>query len=392
QVVWGPELPVRPGSIWLPGSTWNEARNRLYAEVRGGASHYRYLVFLDEDVSLSLRPSAVDAPGVQEDPWREYERLLIEWAPAVGVPRYTVQQPEEEDQEEPDVQCVHFMDPLVVSIHFEAAALLLPYTNHFDSESWWYSAVVANALAAVHFPGHVIQFNSVYSHDDPQAAGYTAFRQMLWHRPIVWLIPAVPRDKFHLLNVRDPTKVGCTDTGGVKKRSTPYVIPSGQFEPCHPVFRHLGRGLASDRTNCTSWDQDTSLAHMTIVLIEDVRDQASHSFEGIRGLIADARREHAAGMQRVEAEVEALRLELRAGPPRASDACAAKEEEEDPLVDRTEASPETPRAPPVEVWGDGGEENGGDGVVELRERCTALEDSLASLRAEVAALGGKNQV
>jgi len=50
QLVWGPERPARPGSLWHPGCTWNEARNILYDAVRAGSAHYTFLIFLDEDV------------------------------------------------------------------------------------------------------------------------------------------------------------------------------------------------------------------------------------------------------------------------------------------------------------------------------------------------------
>ena len=126
QLVWGPERPARPGSLWHPGCTWNEARNILYDAVRAGSAHYTFLIFLDEDVgappprapslarvrpiaralaptralargaadagrlqaSLTLRPAAPDGggSGVEEDPWRELERLLLLWQPAARPP------------------------------------------------------------------------------------------------------------------------------------------------------------------------------------------------------------------------------------------------------------------------------------------------------------------
>jgi hypothetical protein len=73
---------------------------------------------------------------------------------------------------------VRFADPLLVAYHFEAAAFVLPYTTHFDAESWWYSAVVANALQSLHFRGHVFQFNTVYVHDNQKSLGYSGFRQV----------------------------------------------------------------------------------------------------------------------------------------------------------------------------------------------------------------------
>lgn len=73
---------------------------------------------------------------------------------------------------------IRFADPLLVAYHFEAASFLLPYTTAFDKESWWYSAVVANALQSLHFRNHIFQFNTVYVHDNQKSIGYSAFRQV----------------------------------------------------------------------------------------------------------------------------------------------------------------------------------------------------------------------
>lgn len=261
QLIWGDVAPTRENAIWAPACTWNEARNKLFEHVRGVGKHYIYLIFTDDDASLSLRPSSVLA-GVdthtKDDPWREFERLLLEWLPAAGYARYTIQQPQETKKEEPDVECVRFADPLFVAYHFEAASFILPYTTDFDTESWWYSAVVANALQSLHFRGHVIQFNTIYVHDNQKSVGYTAFRQMNWERPVRWLIASVgPFDHVDLLGLENPIQVKCDAGVGVHRRTAPYVVASGQFDICHPVFAHLRHPARPSSTrNCTGWTVD----------------------------------------------------------------------------------------------------------------------------------------
>ena len=245
QLIWGPVAPTLSNAVWAPGCTWNEARNRLLQEVRARGRHYIYLIFTDDDASLSLRPASVPVGYVTEsldDPWREFERLLLKWQPAAGYARYTIQQPQVVKGEEPEVECVRFADPLLVAYHFEAAAFVLPYTTAFDTESWWYSAVVANALQSLHFRGHVLQFNTLYVHDNQKSVGYAGFRQMNWERPLRWLIAAVgPLDHFGQLGLKNPIQVKCDPGTGVFARTRPYIVGAGDFDVCHPVFAHLRR-------------------------------------------------------------------------------------------------------------------------------------------------------
>ena len=109
QLIWGPQAPSLPNAIWAPGCTWNEARNTLLDHVRLQGKHYIYLIFTDDDASLSMRPSSAPEGALIEqldDPWREFERLLLKWLPAAGYARYTIQQPQETKKDEPEIECV----------------------------------------------------------------------------------------------------------------------------------------------------------------------------------------------------------------------------------------------------------------------------------------------
>ena len=109
QLIWGPQAPSLPNAIWAPGCTWNEARNKLLDHVRLQGKHYIYLIFTDDDASLSMRPSSAPEGTMIEqldDPWREFERLLLKWLPAAGYARYTIQQPQETKKDEPEIECV----------------------------------------------------------------------------------------------------------------------------------------------------------------------------------------------------------------------------------------------------------------------------------------------
>jgi len=67
-----------------------QARNKLLEHVRRRGKHYIYLIFTDDDASLSLRPSSMPEGAMTQqldDPWREFERLLLHWLPAAGLAR-----------------------------------------------------------------------------------------------------------------------------------------------------------------------------------------------------------------------------------------------------------------------------------------------------------------
>ncbi len=317
QLIWGPEAPSFPNAIWAPGCTWNEARNRLLDAVRERGKHYIYFIFTDDDASLSLRPSS--APEGMEiekldDPWREFERLLLKWLPAAGYARYTIQQPQETKKEEPEIECVRFADPLLVAYHFEAASFLLPYTTHFDTESWWYSAVVVNALQSLHFRGHIFQFNTVYVHDNQKSIGYAGFRQMNWERPVRWLVASVgPLAHVALLGLENPIQVKCDAAVGTQRRDNPYRVRSGQFDICHPVFAHLRRAhLASSTRNCTGWSLEGKTTDLLLLGTQGLQRRVTDLEANVSAL--------SAALQRLEALLPPEgALGAGAGDPAASD-------------------------------------------------------------------------
>lgn len=70
-------------SIFDPNTTWSSGRNLLLQflkEQEQQEGKYDYLIFLDDDVRLEIEKKP------QLDPFRTFEKWLLEWEPAVGVP------------------------------------------------------------------------------------------------------------------------------------------------------------------------------------------------------------------------------------------------------------------------------------------------------------------
>jgi hypothetical protein len=260
QLVWGQIEPTSPETVWFQNSTVNQARNRLLLEVKNRGVHYTYLIFVDDDAQLSIH-SHTDGGGEWGHAWEAYEDMLLEWTPAVAFAEYFIHNPSTYRPEQA-VKCVRFTDPLVVAYHFEVAAFVLPYTEHFDDESWNYSFFVASILQSVYFEGHVLQFNRLKVSDDPLQMGYTQ-RALKWERPFVWLTSAMGRaEQVLLMDARNMARV--TVDAQPKKRSGPYIVPAGEFDACHPVFAHLSTPQTLAGCAESRWSHNSKLALMLV--------------------------------------------------------------------------------------------------------------------------------
>jgi len=126
-----------PDSLFFPGSSWNEGRNRLLsaAVTRAAKSghNYLYYIFLDEDCRVREDQALAKKLNVQltGNPFRTFERYLLEWEPAVGYTRYAWQFFEKGQE----TNIGYNIDAIFNAFHRETLSFLLPYYTGFDSES-----------------------------------------------------------------------------------------------------------------------------------------------------------------------------------------------------------------------------------------------------------------
>jgi hypothetical protein len=109
------------------------------------ATEYLYWCFLDEDAQLR----AADV--------RAFERQLLHYEPAVGVPKIAwnprvVQAP---------VLPIYHFDAIFNAFHRETLYWLLPYNGSFDNSCWWTSQLLLIHRAAMWYQGHVLQFDAL---------------------------------------------------------------------------------------------------------------------------------------------------------------------------------------------------------------------------------------
>ena len=145
--------PTKSG-IFYPFSTFTEGRNRLYAAGLERSGNYLYFIMLDEDAEL-IASERLTRQG--ENPWRVFERYLLEYEPAVGVPWYSRWQ----RKTSAEVDTLYAFDLIVNAIHVGALPVILPLDDRFDDLSWWHSGNEFCLLAALLYPGHILQFNEL---------------------------------------------------------------------------------------------------------------------------------------------------------------------------------------------------------------------------------------
>jgi len=142
-------------NIYLPKSTWAEGRNHQLKYAINSAIDYLYYIFLDDDVSI------------EKGSYNEFENLLLEYQPAVGLPLCDAIKSSDRYVKKLRVQHPVAMDQLVQAYHRSVVKekIALPFVTEFDSLSWWYSCEINQFLILRYYRGHVMQFNTIQVHN-----------------------------------------------------------------------------------------------------------------------------------------------------------------------------------------------------------------------------------
>ena len=191
-------------TIFAPGSSWNEGRNRLLWEAqkraRATGDDYLYYIFMDDDCIVQEDTALACKLGVSltGNPFRTFERFLLDWEPAVGYTRYDWQHVEPGQA----LNLGHNFDGLFNAFHRETLSFLLPYYTGFDSESWLYSQHIVNHMASLIYHPYRIQYNLVTT-TNTRRKGY-AQRKKYWDIPTTFLAAALKPELRASLNTTAP--------------------------------------------------------------------------------------------------------------------------------------------------------------------------------------------
>ena len=246
----------RKDAIFYPKSTWNEGRNRLLEEAINRNAGYLYYIFLDGDCIVKEDMELAQALNVElcGNPFRTFEKYLLEWQPAIGYSRYSWQY----DEPGAEVNLGYNFDALFNAFHCEAISFLLPYYTGFDCESWLYSQHIINHHAAIEYNSYRIQFNVITTRNKNRKS--YARRKKYWTLPTTFLMNAVTSDLKHRMKIQDPNSIHPLPGKPGKKKGS-YRIPETflkeHFDTTHPLFcyrrmehLHTGKKPVKYKTGC----------------------------------------------------------------------------------------------------------------------------------------------
>lgn len=143
-------------NIFYPKSTFAEGRNRQLEVATQIGGNYLYYIFLDDDVSF------------KKGTYADFEKLLLEHEPAVGVPLCDIVKNSDHYIKKLKIQHPVVMDQIVQAYHHRVVKekIVLPFVTNFDHLSWWYSCEINNYLILRYYRGYVMQFNTIEINND----------------------------------------------------------------------------------------------------------------------------------------------------------------------------------------------------------------------------------
>ena len=150
--------------IFDPNTTWTPGRNLLYRSIMKREQKYLYYTFLDDDVTLHFK----EKPQVNLNPWREYEKSLLQLRPPIAVSWITVEahfskyyKGECSYPNKTDFLPFPWYDAMFNSFHSKVIDYLLPYYDKMESISCWYSQLYLIVKSDLMFPGQVFHHVNV---------------------------------------------------------------------------------------------------------------------------------------------------------------------------------------------------------------------------------------
>ena len=139
--------------------TWPEGRNLLWQVAKSQHMQYLYYIFIDDDIVLNTTKSG--------NPWRQFERFLINIEPAVAAVeinsnpyfarmKHAIQHNKCVVDHSREYVTTAKFDAAFNAFHYQALDYLLPYSTNHMNESWRYSSVRMAIKCEVIFRGHMV--------------------------------------------------------------------------------------------------------------------------------------------------------------------------------------------------------------------------------------------
>lgn len=236
-----PQKSASCGTALAGDLSWSEGRNRLLWQAlqlaRTTGNDYLYYIFLDDECVLQedrKLARQLDIPLIG-NPFRTYERFLLEWEPAVGYARNDNHYYEEGRA----VNLGHAFDGSFNAYHRETLSFLLPYYTGFDSESWLYAQHIINHMVSLFFHPHRIQYNVVTA--TSSVGSRSGPRKKYWEIPTTYLAGAL-KQKLRMRLKTDAPDSPLPAPGLPRKKNRSYCQSpleiAEHWNIDHPLIKH----------------------------------------------------------------------------------------------------------------------------------------------------------
>lgn len=156
----------RRGSVFNPGATFTENRNllldlALQREQQRGC-RFTYYIYLDEHVAAleyDAETARVDGLNTSLSPHEGFQRVLLDWNPAIGYTRYSWMPRLDPAIPLQGSNRLNF-DHVMIAVHYTAARLMLPMYAPFDAFHWVYGQQLFDTQANTLFMENCVFFRS----------------------------------------------------------------------------------------------------------------------------------------------------------------------------------------------------------------------------------------
>ena len=150
--------------LFNSSTTWTSGRNLLYyTNIYKRGEPYLYYILMDDDIVIYWR-ERWSKMYENKNPWRAFERFIRKVQPAVAAVEVSdmfLRHTEELHVArnccmDPEYTVTVRYDAAFNAFHYQAVEHVLPYWEHYDNVSWFYSQLHLIAWSEVVFRGQVL--------------------------------------------------------------------------------------------------------------------------------------------------------------------------------------------------------------------------------------------
>ncbi len=146
-------------------TTWTTGRNLLFtSNIHNTNGEYLYFILMDDDIRLHWTQTTKGNRFKNMNPWRSFEDFIKRVQPAVAALELTepalnrkveYRRYNKCSTEEEYIPTVWY-DAAYSAFHYKAVQHLLPYWDHMENVSWWFSSVYNMVWSEFVFRGQVV--------------------------------------------------------------------------------------------------------------------------------------------------------------------------------------------------------------------------------------------